>query len=464
MKRFLSAVLAVLILLGCGAVDVLAAEAGIGGLKAKAAGENKISLSWTASGAAEYTVNWKRSSSSAWKVAGTTKKTSATVSGLSAGISYDFKVTAGGAESATVTATTAQSAEKKPADTSSTPKIESAKETAAKMGAGYNIGNTFDSLGTWLSSNASVSQFETAWGNPVLTEDYIKKLASLGFGAIRLPVTWGLNSDSSGNIRKEWLDRVQQVVDWIVDSGMYVIINVHHDTGTDGWIHVSDKSYAAAKDRFANIWKQVAERFKDYGSEVLFECFNETLNDENDWNSTKKADYDIILKYEQLFVDTVRKAGGNNAERNLILNTYAASSNPGIINSFKLPKDTTEGHMMMEVHNYDPQGFTWDDATWTTMRSTWGTDEDKRNIDNFMNILSAQAEKLGVPAIVGEFGSVDKKNDNERAEHAGYFVAAAKKKGIVCFFWDDGAKFNLIDRKTCKVLHSSIVKALVDNA
>ena len=35
--------------------------------------------------------------------------------------------------------------------------------------------------------------------------------------------------DSNGNIDREWMDRVQQVVDYAYSQGMYVIINVHHD-------------------------------------------------------------------------------------------------------------------------------------------------------------------------------------------------------------------------------------------
>ena len=475
MKRFLALILALTVICSCAMSNVLtlsaASDTGVSGFTATS-GDKKVTLSWKAvSGVTSYDVFWKRSTATEWQKAGSTKKKSANITGLNNDVSYDFKISANGVESASLTLspsatkkTTVSAPDAKPSSDTNKASMESAEEAVKNFGAGYNIGNTFDSCGTWLSSNASVKSFETAWGNPQVTEEYIKTLKKQGIGAIRLPVTWYLNMDKNNTIRKAWLDRVQEVVDWILDNDMYCIINVHHDTGTEGWIIASDSGYKNAKDKFGKIWEQVAERFKDYGDHLIFECMNETLNDADDWNATDAASRKAITKYQQLFIDKVRASGGNNATRNLVVSTYAASSNTTIINDFVLPKDTVEGHLIMEVHNYDPQGFTWKNATWTKMRDTWGTDQDKRDIDNFMKTLSAKAKKLGVPVIIGEFGSQDKKNDKDRAAHAGYFVKSATDRGIRCFYWDDGGEYILINRSTNAILHSTILKALVDNA
>lgn len=462
MKKILSAIISFIFVLTYATSIVSAAD--ISGFRA-VSGDGKVILSWTSDGSSSYDVLWRRASSAEWKTAITTKKTKVTVSGLKNDTEYAFAVRSSGGLSPTVNITPSASASKTvSAVYESSSGFEDAASAVKNMGAGYNIGNTFDSTGTWLPYGSSVKAFETAWGNPQITEKLIKAIAEQGIGAIRLPVTWGLNADSNGNIRKEWLDRVEEVVGWILDNGMYCIVNIHHDTGTNGWIHASKSSYDKYKNRFENIWKQVAGRFKDYGEKLIFECMNETLNDENDWNATDKTSAEYIKKYQQIFVNAVRGTGGNNAERNLVVSTYAASSNPTIINAFSLPDDTTENHLIMEVHNYDPQGFTWTNAPWTTTRTTWGTEQDKKDIDNFMEMLAKKAEKLGVPAIVGEFGSENKNNDSERAEHAGYFVKAASKKGIRCFYWDDGGNYILINRSTAEVIRPSIMKALVSNA
>lgn len=482
MKRFLAFLLALTLLCTCGVFEALSVSAAdnssvstaeLSGIGFKAtSGDKKVTLSWkSVSGAEKYDIYWKRSSSEEWKKAGNTKKTSVTVSGLNNDISYDFKISVDGKDSDVLTLSPSASGTKTvyaPVPESYT--CESAADAVKKMGAGYNIGNTFDSRGTWLSANAPVSQHETAWGNPQVTKKFVDSLADLGFDSIRLPVTWDFNTDKDGNVRKEWLKRIKEVVDWIIEDDMYCIINVHHDTGTDGWIHASANSYNSNNKRFAAIWEDIAEYFKDYDDRLLFECFNETLNDYNDWGATDSTSADYIRKYEQLFVDTVRATGGNNATRNLILNTYAASSGYSVVNNFKLPTDTVKGHMIMEVHNYDPAGFVRTEASWTTLRKTWGTSQDKTDIDNLMNYLSSRAKTLGVPVIIGEFGSMNKNNDDDRAKHAAYFVSAATKKGIPVFWWDNGndsaatEAFKLVDRNTGKCVHEKILKALIENA
>ena len=67
---------------------------------------------------------------------------------------------------------------------------------------------------------------------------------------------------------------------------------------------------------------------------------------------------------------------------------------------------------------------------------------------------------LGAPLIIGEFGSEDKRNTAARVCHAAYFTAAARARGICCFWWDCGA-FALFDRFAEKPLQPDIIRALV---
>lgn len=46
---------------------------------------------------------------------------------------------------------------------------------------GWNLGNTFDALGS-----------ETSWGNPVTTKELIHEIAKQGFKSIRIPITMRL--------------------------------------------------------------------------------------------------------------------------------------------------------------------------------------------------------------------------------------------------------------------------------
>ena len=464
MKKFFSILIAVLMMLAIIPTEIFA-DVDVFGVKAESNG-TEVLLSWESAGSAEsYSVYYKKSSEKDYKLLGTFKSLKLKVKKLSDGVSYDFKVeSTGGLRTEAVTLTPEIGKKKTAEKYPDKGQFESAKEAVINFGAGINIGNSFDSCGTWLPKAASVKQFEEAWGNPQITKAHIKAIKDAGFGAVRLPVTWNYVSDSKGNIRADWMDRVAEVVDWILDEDLYCIINVHHDTGTEGWIHASESSYSNGKDRFKKIWEQIAERFKDYGEKLLFECMNETLNDANDWNSSNPNDFKVIKKWQQIFVDVVRNSGGKNEQRNIVLNTYAASSNTNIINSFELPNNCITEHTVLQVHNYDPQGFTWKNVGYAPERSTWGTADDKAAMESFINTLSARAESLGVAAIVGEFSSDNKNNESERAKHAAYMYSTAHSKNIAVFWWDNGDDngCRIFDRKTGKQTMPKIIEAIIN--
>ena len=100
--------------------------------------------------------------------------------------------------------------------------------SAAKlMGTGVNIGNTLENTTTW----------ETGWGNPRITREYVENLAKLGFKTVRVPVAWDTYA-RDGRIAADKLARVGEVVDWITAAGMFCVVNIHWD---GGWIDSSAK-------------------------------------------------------------------------------------------------------------------------------------------------------------------------------------------------------------------------------
>ena len=61
--------------------------------------------------------------------------------------------------------------------------------------------------------------------------------------------------------------------------------------------------------------------FADRNEQLIFEALNEETKFEGA-GSTQKA-YATLTRVNQLFIDTVRKTGGNNAKRLLIVTGYA---------------------------------------------------------------------------------------------------------------------------------------------
>ncbi|MBO4858180.1 MAG: glycoside hydrolase family 5 protein [Treponema sp.] len=317
--------------------------------------------------------------------------------------------------------------------------IEESAQTAVKnMKTGWNLGNTLDSTSykaiwdkennkwydNWASSddeekgwmvkwNSGIITWETGWQQPKTTNEIIALVKSLGFDAVRMPITWGEHIQADGTIDAEWLARVKECVDYVIANDMYCIINLHHDGGADGWIKACESSWKQYQGRFGNIWTQLANTFKDYDERLIFESMNEVLDENSTWNPNatvaKNANV-YINKWNQLFVDSVRATGGNNATRNLIVMTYSGDGGATVFdNGFKLPTDTAQNHLIIEVHNYSPHAFTWSNATWTKMTAIWDEKTHGSVLKNEIGLLSKKAKEYGAPIIVGEYAAFPKK-------------------------------------------------------
>lgn len=345
----------------------------------------------------------------------------------------------------------------------SAAECESAKEAVANINVGWNLGNTFDCVGDWISGGPDA--YEKAWGNPVVNKQLIEGVKAAGFNTIRLPVTWDAHVDDNGSIDEAWLDRVQEVVDYIIDEDLYCVLNVHHDGGSDGWLEASQACIDSSGKRFEGLWTNIAERFKDYDEKLIFESFNEVLDANNSWTTSSASDaYSAINELNQIFVDAVRATGGNNKTRNLMVQTYSGASAAATLRNFELPEDKAEGHLIVQVHSYDPQGFTSTGATWTTMTDFWGSEDQIETIEYLFDVIADYSESLDAPFVVGEFGAQSKDNDEDRAEYAACVISEGAEAGVKCFWWDNGADFKIIDRATGAATAPEIVNALVDNA
>lgn len=323
-----------------------------------------------------------------------------------------------------------------------------------KIDIGWNLGNTLDSYsGTELGKNEGLSS-ETAWGNPKASQEMIDLVKDSGFNAVRVPVTWYNHMDSDYVIDKEWMDRVQEVVDYVVNDDMYCIINVHHDTGANGWLRASDTNLEEDKAMFTAIWTQVCARFADYDGHLLFEGFNEILNDANEWVSPDSRAVEVVNELNQLFVDTVRASGGNNGERILIVNTYCAGGNSQVTKDFVLPADPAENSLVVEAHIYQPYDFTAEEFPEATK---WN----KESVDSYLKNMYVSFVQNGIPVIVGEFGCVDKDNDGARQAWAKYYVETCRDYGIKCFWWDNGTAYKLFSRRNLKIAEADLLGTMV---
>ncbi len=283
---------------------------------------------------------------------------------------------------------------------------KNAEEIVADMGFGWNLGNSLDSYsGTVVGANIGSTSSETAWGNPATTKEMIDMVKESGVETVRVPVTWYEHMNpNTYKIDEVYMNRVEEVVDYVLDDGMYCILNVHHDTGEKGWLKANSTNLEKKKEMFTAIWEQVSVNFADYGDKLLFEGYNEILDESsNQWYNPSSEACPISNELNQMFVDIVRKSGGNNDKRNLICNTYCAGANSEITRQFVLPKDTVSDRLIVETHIYQPFQFTseaYPDIT------TW----EPTYLDQYINNIYNQFVKNGTPVIIGEFGCANKGN------------------------------------------------------
>lgn len=331
-----------------------------------------------------------------------------------------------------------------------------AQDVVNEIVIGWNVGNCLDAYkGTEFGAEGLES--ENVWGNPNISEELILKAKESGFNAIRVPVTWYNHMDPVTNeIDKAWMDRVEEVVKYVLDNDLYCIINVHHDTGEKGWLKVSEADLDVKKARFQAIWEQVAERFGDYDEKLLFEGYNEILDDETNWVKPAAGAVSIANDLNQLFVDTVRASGKKNGNRVLIVNTYCAGANKEVLEEFVLPTDVVADKLIVEAHIYQPYYFT------IGTLGKWASG--KNTLDGYIKNMNKNFIEKGVPVIIGEFGTVNTVPERERQTWLRYYIDTCLKYGIKVFWWDNGNEYKLFNRNTLTVVEPELIEIMMVEA
>ncbi|MDD6279271.1 MAG: cellulase family glycosylhydrolase [Oscillospiraceae bacterium] len=313
-------------------------------------------------------------------------------------------------------------------------------EITENMKIGWNIGNTLDA--TSSSARPGLSS-ETAWGNPKVTQELIDTVKAKGFNTIRIPTTWYQHLDENNVIEEEWLNRVQEVVDYCFKNDMYVILNIHHEA----WINRAD--FATAYDEMSiklkAIWSQVAERFKDYDQHLIFEGMNEprAQGTAYEWyGDVPDAEFDNINKLNQDFVSTVRSVDSPyQSTRLLMVTPYCAASDASRYNRLEIPDDD---FIAVSIHAYTPYNFTMNSGA-GGQHETYTAAFDAE-LDSVLSGLQKNFTDKDIPVIIGEFSASNFNNTDARCEWAASYITKTKKYGIPCCLWDNNVINNPSDQ------------------
>lgn len=350
-----------------------------------------------------------------------------------------------------------------------------AVEIADQISLGWNIGNTLEAIGG-----------ETAWGNPMITNELIQLVKQNGFDAIRLPTSWNQYANqTTAEIDASWLDRVKQVVQYCVDNDMHVILNIHWD---GGWLenNVTPEMQEENNAKQKAFWQQIATHLRDFDEHLMFASANEP-------NVETAEQMGVLLSYHQTFVDAVRATGGKNAYRVLVVqgpNTDIERTNSLMS---QMPVDTVQNRMMAEIHFYTPYQFTLmsEDASWgnqffywgegyhsttdTTRNATWGEED---AVDSLFALMKQQFVDNGIPVVLGEYTAMRRTGQlsgqaldlhlASRVYYHRYVTQQATANGLLPFYWDAGATNNfssgLFDRNNNTVFDQAVLDALAEGA
>jgi endoglucanase len=343
-----------------------------------------------------------------------------------------------------------------------------AVQLAAKFKLGWNIGNTLEASGG-----------ETGWGNPQITESYIKFLKQQGFTAVRLPCAWNwqhLSNAATAQIDPNWINRVKEVVGYCVNNDMYVLLNIHWD---GGWLenNISKLKQDSVNAKQKALWEQIATAMRDFDEHLMFASANEPAAD-------NAEEMEVLASYHQTFINAVRSTGGKNSYRVLVLQGPSTSATLTSDLMTTLPSDPATNRLMVEVHNYTPSQFCFlnEDVSWGKMVYYWGkgnhsTIEPDRNptygeedahIADFNKIKTKFVDK-GIPVIMGEYGAYRRDNSpnvpkdltlhNTSVDYWITFVTKeALARGIKPFWWDTGGA---LDRRNNTVKDQRTIDALI---
>lgn len=313
-------------------------------------------------------------------------------------------------------------------------------EVVAEMGVGWNLGNTLESCTN--TSPYYASECETLWGNPYTTREMIQAVSDAGFNTVRIPVAWSNMMSSVYQIDQDFMARVEEVVDYVLDCGMYAIIDIHWD---NGWIYEASTNYDSTMRKYTDIWKQVSENFAGHSDYLIFESLNEEGEFTDIWKGTgtsgKAEAYALLNDFNQTFVDTVRASGGRNATRHLLLAGYADDAILTCDPLYVLPEDPA-GRCAVSIHYNVPVDFV-DVKTNDGGADKWGTDDERKELEENFDRLKTTFCDNGVPVIISEYGAATlNKNPDSIVDYTASVTKAARSRGMCPILWDNGTFFD----------------------
>lgn len=313
-------------------------------------------------------------------------------------------------------------------------------QVASELRRGINLGNMLE------------APREGSWG--VRIDNDILEVVSREFSNVRVPIRWS-NHASIGvdaKIDEDFANRVDQVIDTLLASNIYVIINVHHYSQLFGDnLHAGEYrvSPEVVEERLLSLWRQIANRYKNRSDKLIFELLNEPHG---------KIDSDRWNKLHQNIIKIVRDS---NPTRIIMVGPMEWNSPRGLSKLGNL----SDKNLIIQIHNYDPFEFTHQGVSYLPIKLPIGisccSDAQRKTISDAFDTAQQWSKKNGYPIYLGEFGVSRQADVGSRGRYIAIVRDEAEKRGFGWSYWELASSFGVFDAEK-KIWNESLRRFLLD--
>jgi endoglucanase len=284
-----------------------------------------------------------------------------------------------------------------------------------------------------LGRGVNILGYDPIWDNFTggrFKERHFRLISDAGFQTVRI----NLHALQRMDVRNAWKlpDAWLSTLDWAVKNalanGLNVILDLHN---------YNDVAQApeAFRPRLMAFWKQIAERFKDVPDTVLFEILNEPNGKLTGplWNEWLAEALAVIRT--------------TNPSRTVVIGPPFWNG-IGHLDELTLPED--DRHIIVTVHYYEPFPFTHQGADWSPETAklsgvNWGTEAEKKRVEDDFGRVQKWSLEHRRPILLGEFGAYDKGPLESRVRYTAHVARTAESLGWAWTYWQFDSDFIVYD-------------------
>ncbi|MBE9192480.1 glycoside hydrolase family 5 protein [Gloeocapsopsis crepidinum LEGE 06123] len=270
-------------------------------------------------------------------------------------------------------------------------------------------------IGKGINLKSQITPNDPSWWiawNPKLP--FLVKEA--GFNSVRLWI-YPMRNAQGMKLESDFFDSLDRAINDCLSQQLVVVLTMKNHKE---FINEPD-SY---KSHFLSFWAQIANHYKNYSANLIFDILNEPYGNLNStiWN--------------QWIADVVPTIRKTNPNRNLIIGSAGYSNWRQLVNNLKLP--ASDNHIIAQLHYYKPLNFTHQGINGRKKGLLWGTEKDYKELSTIFQQVYQWSKKQNKPIYLGEFGANNFVPENLRLKWLKAVLAEASSKGFSWSYYSFG--------------------------